>query len=305
MEFDLDLQGALQAMTERVTGWVEGFIASLPNFVAALLVLVLAWVVARVVRNVVANLLARVSEYRAVNRLLSTLAFGTIVIVGLFVALGILELSKTVTSLLAGAGIVGLAIGFAAQDTLENLLSGIMISVRRPFREGDLIETNDVFGTVRQINLRATVVRTGSGPFVYIPNSEVYKNPMTNFTQPGRRRVDLVCGVAYGDDLEEAGRVALAAVEGVDARDPDREPELYWEEFGGSSINFVLRFWIPFTASQAAYLAARSQAIVRLKRAFDEHGITIPFPIRTLDFGVVGGTPLSEELTAVPGRGAT
>lgn len=298
-----DLQQTLRAMMEKVSGWVEGFILALPNFVAAVLVLVLFWIAARVVRRIAARGLERVSSYRAVNRLLSTIAYIGVLAVGLFVALGVLDLDKTVTSLLAGAGILGLAIGFAAQDTVENLLSGIMLSIRRPIRVGDLVETNGTFGVVQEVNLRETRLRTGPGQLVYIPNSDVYAEPLTNFSQLGRRRVDVSCGVAYGDDLEEAKRVAVEAVEGLEMRDPSRDVELFWEEFGGSSVNFTLRFWIEFSASHAAFLAARSEAMVRLKRAFDDNGITIPFPITTLDFGVVGGKPLAEELGEVSGLG--
>ena len=297
---NLDIQRALQAMTEKVAGWVEGFIQTIPNLVAAVLVLVLFWLAAKVARKILARLLERVSSYRAVNRLLATIAYVAVVAVGLFVALGVLNLDKTVTSLLAGAGILGLAIGFAAQDTVENLLSGILLSIRRPIREGDIVETGDTFGVVREINLRATQVRAPQGQIVYIPNSQVFKNPLTNYSQLGRRRVDLACGVAYGDDLEKARRIAIEAIEAVEARDESRDVELFYDEFGGSSVNFTLRFWIDFSRSQAEFLSARSEAIMRLKKAFDENDITIPFPIRTLDFGVVGGVPLAEELEGIP-----
>lgn len=307
MDFDLNLQDTLAAMTEKVTGWVEGFILALPNFVAAVLVLVLFWIGARIVRRILARALEHVSSYRAVNHLLSTIAYVSVLAVGLFVALGVLDLDKTVTSLLAGAGILGLAIGFAAQDSVENLLSGIMLSIRRPIRVGDLVETNGTFGVVQEVNLRETRVRTGPGQIVYIPNSDIYTEPLTNFSQLGRRRVEIACGVAYGDDLEEARRSAVGAIEGLEMRDESRDVEFYWEEFGASSVNFKVRFWIEFSASHADFLAARSEGMVRLKRAFDENGITIPFPITTLDFRVVGGTPLSEELAGVsvsgPDRG--
>jgi small conductance mechanosensitive channel len=111
--------------------------------------------------------------------------------------------------------------------------------------------------------------------------------------------VDLEIGVSYGDDLEKVRRVAIRAVEKVSVRKPDTEVELFFEEFGGSSIDFVVRFWIDFAARQADYLRARSEAIERLKRAFDANGITIPFPTRTLDFGVRGGEKLSEVLEEV------
>lgn len=292
---EIDLAQALRTAGSRIAGWAEAVIAGLPNLVAALLILLLFWMAAKLVQRLLRSALERVSAYRAVNRLLSRIAAFGILAVGLFVALGVLNLDKALTSLLAGAGILGLAIGFAAQDSVENLISGILLSIRRPLREGEIVETNGVLGTVQEVNLRATILRSPQGQLVFMPNSEVFQNPLVNYSRLGRRRVDLACGVAYGDDLEEASRVAVAAVSEVGSRDASRDVELFYEEFGGSSVNFVVRFWIDFS-KQTDFLSARSEAIRRLKRAFDENGITIPFPIRTLDFGVVGGKSLSAEL---------
>ena len=114
-----------------------------------------------------------------------------------------------------------------------------------------------------------------------IPNKQVFENPIMNYTIRGTRRVDITLGVSYADDLEKAKRVAMEAVAAVPDRLPDREVELFYEEFAESSVDFTVRFWLPFEG-QKDYLAARSDAIIRIKRAFDANGITIPFPTRTL-----------------------
>lgn len=292
----MDLNETIQATWDKVGGWLAGAIQALPNLIVALLVLVIFFYGSRYVRRLTYRLLGRVSQYRAVNRLLSTVAFVALLGLGLVVALTILNLGTAVASLLGAAGILGLAIGFAAQDSVENLIAGVMISIRRPLREGDLVETNDTFGVVDQVNLRNTVVRQPAGQLVYVPNSSVFKNRLVNYSSTGQRRVDIECGVSYGDDLEKAKRVALEAIEGLEERIPGRDVEFYYKEFGGSSINFVLRFWIAFGRSQTDFLAAQSGAVIALKRAFDDNDITIPFPIRTLDFGILGGVPLREEL---------
>ncbi|HEY7214273.1 MAG TPA: mechanosensitive ion channel family protein, partial [Thermoanaerobaculia bacterium] len=134
---------------------------------------------------------------------------------------------------------------------------------------------------------------------------QVFENPITNYSTTGVRRIDLEVGVSYGDDLEKVRRVAVGAVEQVAARKAETDVELFFEEFADSSIHLVVRFWIDFTSKQADYLAARSEAIERLKRAFDENGITIPFPTRTLDFGVRGGEALSEVLETTQTRTRT
>ncbi|MGH8729270.1 MAG: mechanosensitive ion channel family protein, partial [Burkholderiales bacterium] len=192
-------------------------------------------------------------------------------------------LDKTVTSLLAGAGIIGLALGLAFQDIGANLLSGIYMSIERPFRAGHLIKSNDYFGTVERITLRQTEILTPEGQLVLIPNKKIFENPIVNYSTFGRRRVDIAVGVSYSTDLDQAKEIAIGELRGLPARDPSRDVELYYEEFGESSINLVARFWISFDR-QPDFLRARSDAIEALKRAFDANEITIPFPIRTIEF---------------------
>lgn len=284
-------------VTAKLDAWLEVLVAKLPNLALAVLVVVLFWLVARAARAVVRRGVARVSANRTVTNLLATLTYIALLAVGMFVALGVLDLDKTVISLLAGAGIVGLALAFAFQDAAENLISGITISVRKPFVVGDFIETNDHLGTVEDVTLRYTAIRRAQGQIVLIPNSMVFKDPLINYTETSDRRVDLEVGVSYADDLEEVKRVAIEAVAGVPGRNETRDVELFYTGFGGSSIDFVVRFWLT-DAYQGSFMAARSEAIVRIKGAFDRAGITIPFPIRTLDFGIEGGATLAEMLEA-------
>jgi small conductance mechanosensitive channel len=286
---------AWDLLAAKLTGWGRGFVLLLPNLAVAVVVLIGFWLVGKLARDVLQRVLRRVSHSEQVNRLLAQSVFLALIAIGTFVALGILGLQKTVASLLAGAGIITLALGFAFQDIAANLMAGIYLSVQRPFRPGHIIETKDFFGTVKRIHLRWTEVRTQQGQVVLIPNKQVFENPIMNYSTTGRRRIDLRLGVSYGDDLEKAREVAIRAVEEVSARIPDTDVELFYEEFGESSINFVVRFWIEF-ARQPDFLKAQSEAIERIKRAFDENGITIPFPIRTLDFAVKGGETLAQAL---------
>jgi small conductance mechanosensitive channel len=300
-----DIENSLRDAWGKVAGWADGLVESLPNLIAAAVVLLGFWGLARVTRNVVRKVVDRIADQPEVNRLVATAAYVAVLALGLVLALGALNLDKTVTSLLAGAGILGLALGFAFQDIAENLIAGVILNVRNQFRDGDIVESGGYMGIIERVQIRATVMRTFTGQRVLIPNADVFKTPLVNYTQPGARRVDLAVGVAYSDDLEKARRVALDAVAGVEGRDETRPPELFYESFGDSSINFQVRFWIPFRARQTDYLEARSRAIIRIKKAFDEAGITIPFPIRTLDFagGAVGGQGLSTAMREATSRG--
>jgi small conductance mechanosensitive channel len=285
-------------LTRKLMGWGRAFILQLPNLAVAVCMVVAFWLLARLVRNLALRFLRRVSHSEQVNQLVAQTFYVALIAAGAFVALGILGLQKTVASLLAGAGILGLALGFAFQDIATNFMAGIYLSVEHPFRRGHLIKSKDWFGVVQEVSLRWTQILTQQGQLVLIPNKQVFENPIMNYTIRGKRRVDLTVGVSYGDDLEQVRQVALAAVEGIPGRVKDKEAELFYDEFAESAITFSLRFWIE-AQNQADYLRARSEAIERLKRAFDDHGITLPFPTRTLDFAVKGGETLAQALEEV------
>lgn len=293
LDLSIDLGTAFAQARAKVVGWVEGLIEALPNFLAAVLVLVAFWLVAGLARRVTSRVMRRVTDHPAVAHLVTNLVHLTVLATGAFLALGVLQLDKTVTSLLAGAGIVGLAVGFAFQSTAENFVAGTIMAFRRPFRIGDIIETQDHTGVVEQLAMRATALRTFDGRQVLIPNAKVFNNPIVNHTDRLLRRIDVAVGVTYGEDLEQVRTVTTEAITAVEGRDETLPVEVYFTGFGDSSIDLVARFWIPFHR-QVDFFAARSDAIVRIKAAYDAHGITIPFPIRTLDFGPVGGVTLGE-----------
>ena len=287
------LQESWNNLLEKLIGWFDALVVALPNIILAALVGGIAVFLSKYIRKSVERFLQKVTGNNTLVSVGSNFITAIFFLITLFLVLSILNLDKALTSLLAGAGVIGLAVGLALQDPMINLFSGVLMSVRDYYNIGDLIETNGYFGTIEKINLRSTVVLSPEGQEIIIPNKHVLQNPLVNFSNNGRRRIDISCGVAYGDDLKEVRSIAVKAIkEGVEY-DKDRSVEFFFNEFGDSSINFTLRFWKKITG-QAAYLAAQSEAIIALKTAFDEKGITIPFPIRTLDFGVVGGERLDE-----------
>ncbi len=287
----MEVEGIYELITGKLEAWLNNTIEMLPNLAVALLVLIVFYAIARIIRNFVGKVLGKVTTNKTVTGLAQTVMGVLVIGIGVFFALSILNLDGMVTSLLAGAGIIGLALGFAFQDIASNFISGVLLSIRHPFGIGDIIDTKGHFGIVQKLNLRNTVIRTPQGQIIYVPNKVVYENPFTNYTKTGARRIDLECGVSYGDDLEKARKVALEAIDTLESRDKARDVELYYSEFGGSSVNFKLRFWIDFE-KLPQYWSAQSEAIIKLKKAFDENDIMIPYPIRTLDFGIRGGEKL-------------
>ena len=275
----------------KLESWLDTIISMLPEMVMALLVLIIFLIIGKLIRKATHKLLSKATMNRTVIDLLETVAGLLVVGVGIFIALSVLNLDGAVTSLLAGAGIVGLALGFAFQDIASNFISGIILTIRHPFGIGDIIETKDIYGTVQKLNLRNTILKTPQGQIVYIPNKIVFENPLTNFTARGQRRIDLACGVSYGDDLTKARKLAIEAIESLENYNADRDILFFYEEFGGSSVNFKVCFWVNFRTNPD-FLDMRSEAIMAIHKTFEENDIMIPFPIRTLDFGIRGGEKL-------------
>jgi len=291
----MNINDAYNLVADKLETWIDTLIRMLPNLVMALLVLIAFYVVGKLIRSAVGKLLDKVTDNKNIINLLETIVGVMVLGIGIFIALSILQLDGAVTSLLAGAGIIGLALGFAFQDIASNFISGIILSIRHPFGIGDIIETNDIYGTVQKMNLRNTIIRTPQGQIVYIPNKSVFENVLENFTSSGERRIDISCGVSYGDDLEKAKEVAIEAIKTLENYNDEKGIEFYYEEFGGSSINFKIRFWVDFQKNPD-FWSARSDAIIAITKHFDENDIMIPFPIRTLDFGIRGGEKLSTML---------
>lgn len=291
----MEVREVSERLIAKLRDWGSELINMLPNLAVAILVLVAFWLLSKLARKLSYGALRKISSHTQVNTVVAQTVRLAVLATGLFIALGVLQLDKTVTSLLAGVGVMGLALSFAFKDIASNFMSGIILALRRPFRIGHLIETNDHLGKVQALTMRATLLKKMTGQLVYLPNTQVLESAIINYTEPGERRLDLEVGVSYGDDLEKVKNVTLTAVKHVAARDESRELELFFTEFGDSSINFVLRMWLTDT-EQRTYMAARSDAVMAIKNAYDENDITIPFPIRTLDFGIVGGEKLDEAL---------
>jgi small conductance mechanosensitive channel len=289
----MDFNKAYDLITEKIETWVSTIIKLLPNIVLAAVVIVIGFLLAKFIRKYSVKIIRKFSQIQTINNLFGSIIYVVVILITFFTALNIIGLDKAVTTVLAGAGILGLALAFAFQDVAANFMSGIFMSFRHPFDLGDLVNVDNKMGRIEAINLRDTTLITLQGQRLIIPNKAVFQNTIENFSSTGMRRLDITVGISYGDDLVKVKKVVLAAVEQLEERDPNRQPEFFYKAFGDSSINFDLRIWLK-GEEQIIFLKAQSDAIMFIKKAFDQNEITIPFPIRTLDFGIKGGKTLSE-----------
>lgn len=289
----------LTILHEKLLGWFDMGVALLPNLLIAAVLLAITYALGALMGRIMQRVFDKAFDSHAVASLFATIVRVVVIALGFFAALELVGLQKAVVSLLAGAGIIGLAIGFAFQDLAENLLAGLLMGMRKPFEPGHLIKSNDQFGFIERLNLRNTILRNFSGQIIYIPNKDVFKNVLENFSKSGERRIELAVGVSYGEDLKQVTDVLKESIQQLDFLKSDKSVEVYALEFGDSSINFTVRYWIDYPDGEAGYFTAIDQGIKAIKSAFDENDILIPFPIRTLDFDAKGGINLTDSLQPV------
>ena len=282
MEF-IALEEFSSLINEKLQHWLEASVKHLPNIVVAIFIVMLFAFIARVIGRATKNILRKALDSEQIADLLSSIIKVLVLFSGMFVALGFLGLQGTLTSLLAGAGIIGLAVGFA-------------MGIRKPFQIGDIIEADDIFGTVKTINLRNTLVETFFGQLQVIPNKILFRNVLKNFTVNGIRRVEIPVGISYADDPEVAASTIVEELNQCDFIIKKDETAVFAESFGDSSINLLVWFWIEYPG-ETGFMQARHEALTKIKTSLEQADILIPFPIRTLDFGAKGGEKLNTMLS--------
>ncbi|WP_010178276.1 mechanosensitive ion channel family protein [Aquimarina agarilytica] len=274
----------LEMILGKLGDWYESLIINLPNIAIAIVVLIISYLLSRLVFNLTIKATNNRIKQKSVQRLVARGLAIVVVLMGLFLALGALNLGKTLTGLLSAAGVSGIVIGLALQGTLSNMISGIVLSFRENIQLGNWIESSGFSGEVTDINLNYFVLKEADNNYVVIPNKTILESPFKNYSLTTQMRITIECGVGYGTDLEKAQRIVLDIISTYfNQKDIGRESEFYYTEFGDSSINFICRFWVDGESSLEK-LQAKSKAIIEIKKAFDKENINIPFPIRTLEF---------------------
>ncbi|HKK88191.1 MAG TPA: mechanosensitive ion channel family protein [Saprospiraceae bacterium] len=275
-----NFKNSWQEVINRLEDWLELLIKNLPNILLAILVIIFFFILSRYLKKWLRRPVKHLTKQESVRDLLVRVGSIVMIALGFLLALGILNLDTALKSALAGAGVAGLAIGLALQGTLSDTFSGVMLAVRQVINVGDYIKTNNYAGFVEKIELRNTWIRESDNNIVVIPNKDVLEKPFKNYGLTDRIRVTLKCGVAYSSDLD---RVIQVADKSIQEKFPQEngEIEFYYTGFGESAIEFKLRFWVKAIKNRTI-LSSHSDAIRLLKKGFDEAGITIPFPIRTL-----------------------
>ncbi len=253
-------------------------LAFFPKVVASLVIFVVGLYAAGILARILGSILKRREVDPELALLFQRVTRWSIITLATLMALQ--QVGFEVTAFLTGLGILGFTVGFALQDISRNLVAGILLLLMQPFDIGDAIEVQGYAGTVEDVSLRETAIRTWDGRLVLIPNAEVFTSAMVNFTKTPKRRIEIQVGVAYDSDLDQVESVALEAVRRLPGVVDDPKPFVIFQAFGESSIDLTVYFWVN-TAEMSPFIA-KSLGVRAIHKAFAEAGIDIPFPIRTV-----------------------
>ncbi len=272
----------LSLILDSLRNMARQLLAHLPNVLSAIVIILATWGATQLLETVLVRLFARMGIRESLSELLRKLVYIGTWIVGVLIASIILFPTLTPAKVLTALGLGSIAIGFAFKDIFENFLAGILILLREPFQLGDFIECEELEGKVEEITIRDTHIRQTDGQRVVIPNSLLFKNPVTVRTDRDLRRVTIMCGVAYGENVDTARGVMREALEGLDTVNQDKDIQIFAQGFGASSIDFEVTWW---TGSRPVDIRqSKDKVVAAVKQALDQAGIEIPFPYRTLTF---------------------
>jgi len=242
------------------------------NIVFAALIYIIGRIVAKIIIGIVRKVLNKADMDNILIDFVCSILSTALLLFIIIAALN--QLGVDTTSLIALLGAAGLAVGLALQGSLQNFASGVMLIVFRPFKAGDFVDAGGVSGTVEKISIFSTQMRTGDNREIIVPNGSIYGGTITNFSARDTRRIDMVFGIGYDDDLKKAQDILRSLVESDDRILKDPSALIAVSELADSSVNFVVRPWV----KSGDYWAVKYDLTENVKLAFDEQGISIPYP---------------------------
>lgn len=260
----------------------ESFLHSLPKITLALFLFALVAFLAVRISRFLRFRLKKKAHDQLFATFIAQVTRYALLILGLMLSLQVLNLSGIAGGLLAGAGVSALIIGFAFKDIGENFLSGIILAFDRPFNLDDTIVIDAFMGNVKGLNFRTTHIKTFDEKDVFIPNSIMVKQPLTNLTRDGKLRIDFLIGIAYEDNIQNALQLIFDTVKGCREILSEPEPFSVAEEFTASTVNIRIYFWTATSDYRKGVLITKSDIMDNVKSALVAHGFTLPANIQEL-----------------------
>ena len=261
---------------------LQQMISRIPYLIVASLVFVIFWVLSIFFKKAVTRILGSRKHHQNLVTVFRRVGSALILFLGFMVAMIIAVPSFTPGKLIGALGIGSVAIGFAFKDIFQNLLSGILLLLSEPFRIGDQIISGNFEGTVEDIQIRATTIRTYDGRKVVIPNSQLYTSTMTVNTAYSQRRLEFDVGIGYENNIIDAQQVILSVLKAAPTVSKLAEPSVIATALADSSVVLRVRWFID-DGTQTNRVASINEVIILVKKALEKANISIPFPVTTLD----------------------
>ena len=258
---------------------IDRFIENVPLFLFALAVLIAAQVLSKVAERWAERSLKRRIEDPETRKFLARAVRYTVLVLGILAALEQIP-GVQITSFLAGLGILGFTIGFALQDIARNFIAGLLLLMRQPFSVGDAVQVAGRDGSVLEITMRDTVIKSWDGVMEIIPNLDVYTNPIINYSELPLRRRAVLIGLGYGEDVDRAKGLILSTVQSTEGVLEDPAPEVITEELGASTLNLAARFWV--NQETHNLFAVHSKVVDAIDAVAEREGIDMPYPIEVV-----------------------
>ncbi|WOI53858.1 mechanosensitive ion channel family protein [Parvularcula sp. LCG005] len=291
VQIDSSVDKRLGPAAQRTRAVLDDTISLLPLLAIALVTAILFWLAGALIARQ-KWLWSRVAPNPLISNLIRMVVPIIFGLLGVVIALNILDAVAILSAVLGAAGVLGLAVGFAVKDTIENFISSIMLSIRQPFRANDLVEIDGLRGNVVRLTSRATILMTPDGNHVRIPNANVFNAIITNYTRNPERRITFALGVDADDDPVAGIDTGLAALQKLDFVLAEPTPTAWIEEVGDSNIVLTFAPWI--NQSHTDFLKAKSASIRAVKQTLEEKGFTLPEPIYRLRIDGVPSTLATE-----------
>ena len=242
------------------------------KIVLALLVFIIGRMIAKLLIKGLKKIMTKANVDKMLVSFLGNIAYAALLAVVVLAALE--QLGVNTTSALAILGAAGLAVGLALKDSLSSFAAGVMLIIFRPFKLGDFVQAGGEAGVVEEIRIFHTVLKTGDNREITMPNAQIYSGTIINFSARDKRRIDLVIGIGYDDDIKKARDLLKQVLEADSTVLKDPAPVVMLLELGASSVDFAVRPWV----NSADYWGTRAALLEAIKAAFDREGISIPYP---------------------------
>ena len=272
----------MDKLINKLQFYYDTILQNAPGFLIGVVVLIIGFTIANFGKRFTQNRIKSKVKNTLSGLFIAQIIAGIIKIITIVFFLDLIGFQNITSKILAGAGILTFVVGFAFKDIGENFLAGIILAFKSPFQENDLIETENVIGYVKELRIRETIIKTTDGKDVFVPNSQILKSPLINYTIDGFLRNEFMMGIDYSSNLPKAIELIIESVSKTEGVLLDsKKPTVVIDEFAASTINLKVYFWLDtFKSSSKSYhLAIRTQVMKNALLTLTDNGFSLPSSI--------------------------